>query len=126
MKNSLKANLLSYIVIRIFLSTTIACTILIGAYLATSDVTAVLLIGIPVIVITCLYTSVIIARRTKELVDEPLSKVIQFANILREASNALIETAETLNQKADVIQNTADMLDDVIDSNNIKQENKTV
>jgi len=111
MKNPINTNLLSYVLIRVLFSTVIACIIMVGAYFATSDVMVMLLIGIPVMLTICLYTAIIITRRTKELVDEPLSKVVEFANVLRHASDALIETANDLNIKANVIQDTADMLE---------------
>ena len=123
MKSSINTNLLAYVLIRVLFSTTIACIIMIGAYFATSDVVIMLVIGIPVVMVTCLYTAVIIARRTKDLVDEPLSKVVEFANVLRKASQALIETAQNLNVKADAIQNAADILDNFADSETTEAEN---
>ena len=125
MKSSINTNLLAYILIRILFSTAIACLIMIGAYFATSDVTVMLVVGIPVVMTTCLYTAVIIARRAKDLVDEPLSKVVEFANVLRRASHALIETAQNLNVKADAIQNAADMLDNFADTHTTEAENNS-
>jgi len=70
----------------------------------------------PLTVAVCLYTAMIIARRTKDLVDVPLNKMFEYTQILKEASLALIETARNLDQKANAMHNAADLLDEVAES----------
>ena len=105
--------LFKYVLIRLLFSSAIACLLLLGFYMFYGEMWIAIIITIPLIVATCLYTAMIIARRTKDLVDVPLGKMLEFTNVLKDASLILIETAKNLDKKAAAMHIAADMLDEV-------------
>jgi len=108
--------LFKYVLVRLLFSSAIACLLLLGFYLFYGEMWIAIVITIPLIIATCLYTSMIIARRTKDLVDAPLNKMLEFTHVLKDASLILIETAKNLDKKAAAMHTAADLLDEVAES----------
>ncbi|MCL2221041.1 MAG: hypothetical protein FWC20_02175 [Oscillospiraceae bacterium] len=105
--------LFKYVLVRLLFSSAIACLLLLGIYLFYGEMWIAIVLTIPLVIATCLYTAMIIARRTKDLVDVPLSKMLEFTHVLKDASLILIETAKNLDKKAAAMHTAADMLDEV-------------
>ena len=108
--------LFKYVFVRLMFLSIIACLLLLGIYLAYGAIWIAFIVSLPLITATCLYTAMIVSRRTKELVDLPLSKMLEYTRVLKDASVALIETAKNLDQKACAMHTAADMLDVVAET----------
>jgi len=108
--------LFKYVFIRLLFSSVIACLILLGIYLRYGEMWIAIVFTLPLSIAVCLYTAMIIVRRTKDMVDVPLNKMFEYTHILKIASLALIETAKNLDQKACAMHTAADMLDEVAES----------
>jgi len=108
--------LFKYVFVRLMFSSIISCLLLLGIYLSYGEILIAFIISIPLITATCLYTAMIVSRRTKDLVDVPLSKMLEYTRVLKDASVALIETAKNLDQKACAMHTAADILDVVAET----------
>ena len=112
-KASHNKKLFKYVLIRLIFSSIISCLLLLGVYLLYGEMWIAIAFSMPLTLAICLYTSLLIARRTKNLIDIPLGKMLEYTHILKDASLALIEAAKTLDVKATSMNNAADLLDEV-------------
>lgn len=91
--------LLKYVLVRLIFASIITCLLMLGIYIMSGDIFVALVISMPLIIAMSLYTSLIIVRRTKNLVDVPLSKMLEYTHVLKDASLTLIETAKNLDKR---------------------------